>query len=130
MNSNEEAPQRTRIEEFSGHEIRKVIAIVRTSVLERVEQKLEAFHIPGITVTKVKGFGEYTNFFSSDWMVVHARIEIILRRERADEVARAIQTAAKTGLPGDGVVFVIPVESVYRIRSGEVATSGEFGTGR
>ncbi len=107
--------------------LRKVTAIVRVEVLERVEGRLQDLRVPGITVTKVKGYGEYENFFARDWMTEHARIEIFLRRERADEVARTIVDAAHTGVAGDGIVVVLPVESIYRIRSREVASSDELG---
>ncbi len=107
--------------------LRKVTAIVRMGRLERVERRLQDLLIPGITVTKVKGYGEYEDFFARDWMTEHVRIEIFLRRERAQEIALAIVDAAHTGVPGDGIVVVLPVESIYRIRSGEVATSDEIG---
>lgn len=107
--------------------LRKVTAIVRVDVLERVERRLQELRVPGISVTRVKGYGEYEDYFARDWMTEHARIEIFLRRERSDEVARAIIDAAHTGGAGDGIVVVLPVESIYRIRSGEVATSDELG---
>ena len=56
---------------------------------------------------------------------VPGRFEIFLPRKRADEIARAILGAAQTGQPGqpgDGLVAVLPVESLYRIASGELAT--------
>jgi nitrogen regulatory protein PII len=53
---------------------------------------------------------------------VLGRFEIFLSRKRADEMARAILGAAQTGQPGDGLVAVLPVESLYRIASGELAT--------
>jgi nitrogen regulatory protein P-II 1 len=104
-----------------------VTAIVRVEVLERVERRLQDLRVPGISVTKVKGYGEYSDFFAHDWMAEHARVEIFLGRERADEVARAIVGAAHTGLAGDGIVVVLPVESMYRIRSQDVVTSEELG---
>ena len=107
--------------------LRKVTAIVRSDLLERVEGRLQQLGIPGVTVTRVKGYGEYENFFARDWMTEHARIEIFLSQERADEVARAIMDAAHTGIAGDGIVVVLPVESIYRIRTKEVATSDELG---
>jgi nitrogen regulatory protein P-II 1 len=106
---------------------RKVTAIVRTASLPDVERSLRELDVPGISVTKVKGYGEYANFFTSDWIVEHARIEIFLPRERADLVARTIIAAAATGQPGDGIVVVLPVESMYRIRTGECITAGSVG---
>ena len=112
---------------FADGPLRKITAIVRTLVLEKVEERLREIHVPGISVTRVKGFGEYANFFRPDWISEHARIEIFLRQERADEVARAIINAAHTGGAGDGLVVILPVEAVYRIRSGVLATSDELG---
>ena len=106
--------------------LRNVTAIVRSDLLEKIERRLQELRIPGVSVTRVKGYGEYENFFARDWMTEHARIEIFLRRERADEVARAIMDAAHTGIAGDGIVVVLPVESIYRIRTREVATSDEL----
>jgi nitrogen regulatory protein P-II 1 len=111
-------------------ELSKVTAIVRTSMLETVEKRLQELGVPGISVTKVKGYGEYANFFSRDWMVEHARIEIFLTRKRAYEIARAIMAVAHTGRAGDGLVVVLPVEAVYRIRTGKPAVANDLGGGR
>lgn len=109
-----------------GPRFRKVTAIVRVNVLEKVERRLQDLRVPGISVTKVKGYGEYVDFFAHDWAVEHARIEIFLQRDRADEVARAIMEAAHTGVTGDGIVVVLPVECIYRIRSKDVAGCDEL----
>lgn len=97
---------------------KKITAIIRKGRLEAVEHALQELGIPGITVTRVKGYGEYADFFSNNWMVSHARIEIFIRAERAEEVANAILEAAHTGLAGDGIVAVLPVETVRRVRTG------------
>jgi nitrogen regulatory protein P-II 1 len=112
----------TAHDDFAAGSFCKVTAIVRSLALENVEQRLKEIGVPGISVTWVKGYGEHKSFFRHDWVAEHARIEIFIRRKRADEVARAIVGAAKTGHPGDGLVAILPVESVYRIRSGELAT--------
>lgn len=98
-------------------EFRKVAAIIRPGALEKVEKALRALSIPGVTVTRVKGYGEYANFYSSDWMLTHARVEVFVGQHRAKKVARAIMEAAHTGMEGDGIVVVLPVESVYHIRT-------------
>lgn len=112
-----------------GCALRKLTAIVRVSALDAVQRRLHELHVPGLSVTRVKGYGEYANFFTPDWTVQHARIEIFLPRERSDEVARAIADVARTGEPGDGIVVVLPVERLYHIRSGEVSVSTEIRTG-
>ncbi len=104
---------------------RKVTAIIRRDVLEKVEQKLQEMGVRGISVTKVKGYGEYANFYSRDWMVNHARIEIFTTESQADAIAQAIMERAHLGLEGDGIVAVLPVEKLYRIRTRSEATIDE-----
>ncbi len=49
-------------------DFRKVTAIIRPDSLEKVEKALQALSVPGVSVTKVKGFGEYANFYEPDWL--------------------------------------------------------------
>ena len=95
---------------------RKVTAIIRSNALEKVEKRLQELGVPGISVTRVKGYGEYENFYSRDWMTTHARVEIFIPAQRADEIAQVIMDAACSGISGDGIVVVLPVEKVYKIR--------------
>lgn len=106
-------------------DFRKIIAIIRKGHLEAVEKRLEDIGIKGLTVTQVKGFGEYANFFTRDWMCAHARISIIARRDATDKIVETILEAAHTGNAGDGIVSVIPVEQVYRIRTKKPAVADE-----
>lgn len=108
-------------------EFRKVTAIIQPEVLEKVERKLQGIGIRGISVTKVKGFGEYANFYSRDWMVSvsHLRIEIFTEKARTRAIVDAILEAAHQGLAGDGIVAVSPVEQVFRIRTKALATADE-----
>ena len=106
---------------------RKVVAIVRTMALESVEKRLQAVGVPGVSVTKVKGYGEYADFYRADWMTEHARIEIFLHRTKVKEVVRAVIAAARTGESGDGLVVTIPVESIHRIRTGRRAGVDDLG---
>ncbi len=96
---------------------RKVVAIVRNDRLEAVEDALCDAGVSGITVTRVKGFGERPNFFAGDWTAEHARLEVFTEVDRADTVARAAMEAAATDHTGDGLVAVLPVETVYRVRT-------------
>lgn len=98
-------------------EFRKVTAIIQPHTLEKVERALRALHVPGVSVTKVKGFGEYADFYTSDWMVTHVRVEVFVGEGRAEEIASAIMNAAHTGIEGDGIVAILPVETVYHIRT-------------
>lgn len=98
---------------------RKVMAIIRPERLEAVEECLKKLAVPGISVTKVKGYGEHANFFQPDWLCQHVRIEVFTGVGQADAVATAIMDAAHTGEDGDGIVAVLPVESVYHVRTKE-----------
>lgn len=100
---------------------RKVTAIIQMTVLETVERALQEAGVKGISVTRVKGFGEYANFYAQDRMVRHARIEIFTSAEKAGRIADVIMDAAHTGVPGDGIVAILPVEHLMRIRSKSVA---------
>ncbi len=97
--------------------LRKIIAIVQNQVLEKVEGRLIDLRVKGISVTKVKGYGEFANFFNPDWLVTHSRIEIFTEEARTDDIASAIMEVAHTGMEGDGIVAIIPVEKLYRIRT-------------
>lgn len=99
-----------------GEEYCEVIAIVRGESLENVERRLQQLGVTGVTVTNVKGYGEYANFYSRDCMTEHARIEIFTSGTRAKNIVQGIIEAAYSGLAGDGIVAVRPVNKIYRIR--------------
>lgn len=105
---------------------RKITAIVRLERAELIEQRLKAISVPGVSCSHVRGYGEYADFYSSDWQVTHARFEIFAAAARAQEIVDAILEEARTGVSGDGIVAVLPVEHLYHIRSGE--ESAESGT--
>lgn len=99
----------------------KLTAIIRRSRLEDVEDALARCGVGGLTVTGVKGYGEYANFFSRDWKVHHVKLQVFATADQTDGFVRAIQEAAHTGLSGDGIITVEPVSRVVRIRTGETA---------
>lgn len=109
-------------------EFRKVAAIIQPGVLEKVEKGLQDIGVRGISVTKVKGFGEYADFYSRDWMVSvsHVRIEIFTEKSKVKAIVNAILEAAHLGLPGDGIVVVLPVEQIFRVRTKSVVAAGEI----
>ncbi|HEC12732.1 MAG TPA: P-II family nitrogen regulator [Acidiferrobacteraceae bacterium] len=103
-------------------EFRKITAIIRQEMLEAVETRLQEMGVSGVTVSQVKGYGEYANFYTRDWLVKHVRIETFIGRARADEIVEGIMEAAHGSIPGDGIVAVQPVEKVYRIRTRAVVS--------
>lgn len=98
---------------------RKVTAIIRPERLKNVEDSLKKLNVPGVSVTKVKGFGEHANFFEKDWLCRNVRVEVFTSVRQAEAIAQAIMDAAHTGLEGDGIVAILPVEAVYHIRNKE-----------
>lgn len=103
--------------------MQKVEAIVRFSALEGIEEALKEAGISGLTVSPVRGFGEYRNFFRDDWTHRFARVEIFTTR--AEEIADLIAEAAHTGGAGDGLVAIEPVDRVVRIRDRQTIENGE-----
>ena len=101
----------------------KIVAIIRMASLENVESRLLRLNVPGLSVTKVKGYGEYTNFFTKDWHTTHARIEIYCHQDKREAIVNGIMDEAHSGLTGDGIVAVIPVETIYRIRTKSNSTN-------
>jgi nitrogen regulatory protein P-II 1 len=87
-----------------------------------VEQELQEAGVRGINVSKVKGYGEYHNFFAADGMVDSVRLEIFTCEDRVDAILAAILAAGHTGSPGDGIVVVYPIERFVNIRLRSNAT--------
>ncbi|HID48782.1 MAG TPA: P-II family nitrogen regulator, partial [Chromatiales bacterium] len=98
-------------------EFAKVIAIIRPEVCSKVEEKLKEIGVSGVSITNIKGWGEYVDFYREDWLVDHVQLEIYCTSEKAGELAEQLMEAAHTGLEGDGIVAVVPVQAVYHIRT-------------
>ncbi len=98
---------------------KRVSAIVNILVLEKVEQALCAMHVPGMSIGQVQGYGEYHDYYRDDMLCKHAHIEIFCPESEAERVACCIADAAHTGQPGDGIVAILPVERLFRIRTKE-----------
>ena len=103
-----------------------VTAIIKPFKLDEVREALSAIGVTGITVTEVKGFGRqkgHTELYRGAEYVVDflpkVKLEIIVKDEMVAQVVETISKAAKTGRIGDGKIFVLPVDEVVRIRTGE-----------
>jgi nitrogen regulatory protein P-II 1 len=107
-------------------DIKQVIAIFPRDRLEAVEQKLREINVERVDVAKVKGYGEYRNFFARDWMVEEVRLDIFTRHDEVAGVTAAIIAGAHADLPGAGIVAVVPVEKLFLIRTRAEATAEEF----
>ena len=104
---------------------KKVTAIFRCDSCEKVEQRLQEIGVHGFSISKVKGYGEYADLYSNDWLVTHARLEIFTEESKVEEIAETIMEAAHVGVEGDGIIAVLPVEKLYRIRTRSEVKTGE-----
>ncbi len=97
-------------------EYRKITAIISGSCLPAVEEALQHEATIEVAVTRIKGYGDYKNFYNPEWISTQARIEVFAALADASDIAKAIMDAAYAGLSTDGIVAVLPVEEIYRIR--------------
>jgi len=103
-----------------------VTAIVKPFALEEVRSGLEKLEVAGMTVGEVSGYGRqrgHTEFFrGADYhvdFVPKLRIEVVVDDVAVDRVVDAVVRAARTGKIGDGKVWVTPVDTMVRVRTGE-----------
>ena len=103
-----------------------VTAVVKPFKIDDVKEALKAVGVTGMTVSEVQGFGRqrghtevYRGAEYTVDLVPKVRVELVVGDEDADAVVDAIVAAARTSKIGDGKVWVTPVESVVRIRTGE-----------
>lgn len=105
---------------------RLIIANVGSDKLQEVEKRLERMRVERINVSKVKGFGEYHNFLAPNWLTDEVRIEVFTKKEEAEEIVATIIDAAHTGIAGDGVVAIVPIEKLYLVRTRSEAAPEDF----
>ena len=104
----------------------KIEAIIKPTKVEDVKNALEKAGYVSLTITEVKGRGQQKGI-KQVWrgreyvvdILPKVKVELVVKDENADEVVGVIQQSAKTGSFGDGKIFVIPVQKVVRIRTGE-----------
>ena len=103
-----------------------VTAIIKPFTLEDVKGALERIGVLGMTVSEVQGFGRQKGHteiyrgaeYSVDF-VPKIRVEVVVDEAQVDKTLDALVDAARTGKIGDGKVWVTPVETVIRVRTGE-----------
>jgi nitrogen regulatory protein P-II 1 len=105
---------------------KKIEAIIREEALDPVKDALHAIGIVGMNVVEVRGHGRQGGIDLS-WrgtayrmdLIPKIQINIILSDHNVEKTIEAIVGAARTGQPGDGLIFIYPVDDVVRIRTGE-----------
>jgi len=106
--------------------VKKIEAIIKPFKLDDVKEALNEIGIKGMTISEVKGYGRQMGhkevYRGAEYVVdfiPKVRIEIIIEASREKLVVDTIREAAYTGKLGDGKIFVLPVEEVIRVRTGE-----------
>ncbi len=109
--------------------MKKIEAIIKPFKLEDVKDALTEAGITGMTVTDVKGYGRQQGhselYRGAEYIVdflAKTKIELIVNDEEVENVVKLISESAKTGKIGDGKIFVMPVDDVVRIRTGETGS--------
>ena len=106
--------------------MKKIQAIIKPFKLDDVKEALKDVGVHGLTVTEVKGFGRqkgHTELYRGAEYFIDflpkIKLEIIVSDDSVTKVIDSIIESAKTGKIGDGKIFVLPMEEVIRIRTGE-----------
>jgi len=107
--------------------MKKIEAIIKPFKLDDVKEALNGIGIKGMTISEVKGYGRqkgHTEIYRGAEYVVDflpkIKMEIIIASDQVEEVVTTIVEAARTGKIGDGKIFVLPIEKIVRVRTGEV----------
>lgn len=106
--------------------MKKIEAIIKPFKLDDVKDALNGIGITGMTLSEVKGYGRqkgHTEIYRGAEYIVDfipkVKIEIVVAADLVDKVVDTIRVAANTGKIGDGKIFVLPVERIVRVRTGE-----------
>ena len=109
--------------------MKQIIAIIKPFKLDEVREALSEVGVTGLTVTEVKGFGRqkgHTELYRGAEYVVDflpkVKVEVVVDDKDAEKAVDAVVKAARTGKIGDGKIFVLAVEQVIRIRTGETGS--------
>ncbi|MCK4774433.1 MAG: P-II family nitrogen regulator [Candidatus Krumholzibacteria bacterium] len=106
--------------------MKKVEAYIKPFKVDDVKAALMEIGVRGMSVSEIRGFGRqkgHTELYrGSEYQVdflPKSRLEIVVSDDMVEQVIEVIQKVASTGQVGDGKIFVIPIEDVIRIRTGE-----------
>ncbi len=103
-----------------------IVAVVKPFKLDEVKEALKTLGVHGMTLTEAQGFGRqrghtevYRGAEYEVEFVPKIRLEVVVDDAQVDEVTNAVVDSAGTGKIGDGKVWILPVEDVIRVRTGE-----------
>ncbi|MEO7850897.1 MAG: P-II family nitrogen regulator [Rubrivivax sp.] len=101
-----------------------VVAVLRPDVIAQLETRLSQIGIGGITLSRVKGFGETRNFFSADRLTEHTKLEVFVEESQVDALLSALRDTALPGVPGAGIAAVMPVDEFQPLHARIAAAPG------
>ncbi len=106
--------------------MKRIEAIIKPFKLDEVKNELQAIGISGMTITEVKGHGRqkghkeiYRGAEYTVDLIAKTKLELVVPVSLVERVVQAIMKSARTGKIGDGKIFVMPIDDVIRIRTGE-----------
>jgi nitrogen regulatory protein P-II 1 len=105
-----------------GASMKEIKAIIQPAMLSKVIEALKAIaDLPGVTVSEVKGFGKSPGAEAEEEIDYSKKVklEIVVPEDRVEDVVQSICTNAHTGYPGDGKIFVVTVDDIIKIRTGQ-----------
>ena len=106
--------------------MKKIEAIIKPFKLDDVKEALNGIGISGMTISEVKGYGRQKGHkeiyrgaeYNVDF-IPKVKLELVVNSDQTDQVVETIMNAANTGKIGDGKIFIMPVDEVIRVRTGE-----------
>jgi nitrogen regulatory protein P-II 1 len=109
--------------------VKLIVAIIKPFKLEEVTDALRALDVSGMTISEARGHGRQRGHtevyrgaeYTVDY-VPKVRVEVVVDDGDAENVANAIISTARTGKIGDGKLWIMPIETVVRIRTGEAGS--------
>jgi nitrogen regulatory protein P-II 1 len=112
----------------AGHSAMMLVtAVIKPFKLDAVKDALQALGVSGMTISEVRGFGRqrghtevYRGAEYKVSFIAKVKVEAVVTDESVSEIVEAVTAAAKTDKIGDGKIWVVPVDTVVRIRTGEV----------
>ena len=106
--------------------MKKIEAIIKPFKLDELKEAFTKIGIHGMTVSEVKGFGRQKGhkevYRGAEYVVdfiPKTKVEVVAADEQVEQIIETILGAVNTGKIGDGKIFVLPVEDIIRVRTGE-----------
>lgn len=94
----------------------KVIAILNITDYGLISEQLKELHIPGVTVSKVQGYGDYVNEFAEFGFSENMKIEIYTNEDQAEGIAKVLSELANEMTEGGGIIAIEPLSKLFNVK--------------